>query len=141
MVDIAARRVEPFGDRATVERTEGEPRLPQPDGWGDRVVSTYVLDLLSDEDIRIVLGEAHRVLRPGGMLCVVGITPGEAGLSRLLMNVWQRIHALKPILVGGCRPLRVADYLDQQQWQPLHHSVVTAWGVSSEVTVARRNDA
>jgi hypothetical protein len=57
------------------------------------------------------------------------------------MNVWQRIHALKPILVGGCRPLRVADYLDQQQWQPLHHSVVTAWGVSSEVTVARRNDA
>jgi ubiquinone/menaquinone biosynthesis C-methylase UbiE len=34
------------------------------------LLSTYVLDLLSDDDIRAVVNEARRVLRPDGLLAL-----------------------------------------------------------------------
>jgi cyclopropane fatty-acyl-phospholipid synthase-like methyltransferase len=34
----------------------------------DRFISTYVLDLLSEENIDSLLSEAYRVLRTGGLL-------------------------------------------------------------------------
>ena len=50
MVTLASAALTPWADRARVLRTDGAVRLPAPDGSADRVVSTYVLDLLSPED-------------------------------------------------------------------------------------------
>ena len=45
-----------------------------PCGPHDRFVLTYVLDLLSPKDIGPVFAEAHRVLAPGGLPGLVGLT-------------------------------------------------------------------
>jgi len=138
MVDLAHQRLASFAARAQVRLSDGAPRIDAADATYDRVVSNYVLDLLSSADIGAVIAEAHRVLRPGGLLCLVGLTPGTTVLSRVVTSVWMGIHRMRPSLVGGCRPLELRDYLDRARWDIVHRSVVVAFGIASEVVVVRR---
>ncbi len=138
MVALARTRLARFGDRARVVVTDGEPRLPLVDGSAEGFVTNYVLDLLPYAEIDAVLAEAHRVLAPGGRLCVTGLTAGSGPLSRLVSGLWRGVQRLSPRLVGGCRPVRVVDHLDLAAWRPLHTKTVVAWGVPSEVLVAER---
>jgi SAM-dependent methyltransferase len=109
-----------------------------PDVSADRVVSNYVFDLLSPEATRAALDEAHRALAPGGLLCVTGLTPGENGLARLVSHVWKRVWMRWPVLVAGCRPVRLVDALDDAHWDVRHHRIVVSRGIASEAVVAVR---
>jgi len=135
MVALARRRLTPFAHRATVRRTDGTPPFDAPASTFDRVVATYVLDLLPDADVAAVLNEAHRLLRPSGRLCVAGLTWGSTPLPRLLACLWDAVHAARPRLVGGCRPMTVASRLARDRWCVQHREVVTGWGIPSEVLV------
>lgn len=136
MVGLARERLAPFRARAEVRLTDGDPVLPVPDRSTDRVVSTYVLDLLSEPDIGAFVADAHRALADGGRLCLVGLTDGERGLSRLVSSLWRRVHRRNPSRVGGCRPLCMAAHLPRDRWRVEHREVVTAWTIPSEILVA-----
>jgi ubiquinone/menaquinone biosynthesis C-methylase UbiE len=138
MVTLASTRLAPWSDRATVVLAGAEDGVPMADASADRVVSTYVFDLLSPEAISDALDEAYRVLAPGGLLCAAGLTPGEAGLAHVLSRAWKRVWMRRPVLVGGCRPIRVVDWLDPARWKVRHRRVVAAWGIASEVVIAAR---
>jgi ubiquinone/menaquinone biosynthesis C-methylase UbiE len=140
MVRLARTRLEPWGERARVVLSDGSPRLPLSDASADRLVSTYVLDLLGEDDIRAVLSEARRVLIPSGRLCLASLSFGRAPLSRLVCGLWTRVHALRPQLVGGCRPLHLAPLL-RAGWRLLHDSTVCTLGLCTEVVVAAPADA
>ncbi|MHB8420899.1 MAG: class I SAM-dependent methyltransferase [Myxococcales bacterium] len=136
MVELASARVLSWSDRAKIHLTEGSPKLPISDGTCDRFLSTYVLDLLSEEAIRATLREARRLLVPGGgRLCLASMTFGDTLPSRALCRLWSGIHRLNPGLVGGCRPLRLATFLEST-WQVQHHEVVRAFGIRTEVLIA-----
>lgn len=138
MVGLSAARLARFGPRARVVKTDGSPKLDFADGSFDRMFSAYVFDLLSEADITRLLDESYRVLRESGLLCTVGLTPGERGPSRLVTAVWTRVERLSPRLVGGCRPVRLASFLDRSRFHVVHHRIVTAWGVPSEVLIANK---
>ena len=138
MVRLAQTRLAPHSPRAEVILTEGEPPVDEPAASCDRFASNYVFDLLSHEDIRAVLREAHRMLRPDGLLCLAGISSGSSFVSRIVAGVVSWIQSLRPSLVGGCRPVDLLPFLLQSEWQVLHHSKVVAFGFSSEVLVAKR---
>lgn len=138
MVELARDRLRDFGPRVRLELSDGEPRVEAAAEAFDRFLSTYVLDLLPEEDTDRLLAEAHRVLRPGGRLCLVGLTSGEGLVPRLVSWLWTRVHSLRPRTVGGCRPQVVATRLDPESWRTLHCRVVTAYGIASEVIVAQR---
>jgi ubiquinone/menaquinone biosynthesis C-methylase UbiE len=138
MVALARQRLTPWRDRAEVRHSSGEPRIALPDGSCDRFVSAYVLDLLSDADIAATLGEAHRLLAPGGRLGLVSLTTGDDRLSRALCTAWSAVHRWSPALVGGCRPVVLRDRLSDEGWHTLHHEIVAAFGLRSEVLVAER---
>ena len=95
-----------------------------------------MLDLLAPDFIERLLSEAHRVLVPGGKLCLVSMTFGESPLSRAVCWGWQRLWRLSPSIVGGCHPIKLADYLPSGAWKPNHQTKVTSWGITSEVLVA-----
>jgi SAM-dependent methyltransferase len=135
MVELARSRVEPWADRAKVQRTAGAPTLPVSDGVCDRFLSTYVLDLLGEEELRGTLSEARRLLAPGGLLCLASLTYGETIRSRLVSGVWTAIHSVSPRLVGGCRPLHLEAYTGSD-WRILHREVVCAFGICTEVLIA-----
>jgi ubiquinone/menaquinone biosynthesis C-methylase UbiE len=135
MVALARSRLASFGPRAIVHQTDGSIRLPVADGSVDRVISVYVLDLLSDDDIRRFLAEAHRALRSAGRLCLASLTAGFGVLPRLVSGAWTLAYRLRPSLVGGCRPLRLAPHLDRARWTIRHRETLAPFGVPSEILV------
>jgi ubiquinone/menaquinone biosynthesis C-methylase UbiE len=137
MIGLATQRLARFAERASVTLTEGDVHFPFSDHSFDRVVATYVLDILGEDRIRELLREAHRLLSPGGLLCTLALTRGCSVPSRLLSGAWSGLYAMSPGLVGGCRPIAVADHLDGSLWRPRYRSVVVAWAVPSEVLVAQ----
>lgn len=135
MFELAEDRVAPWAGRAEVQLTDGSPSLLVGDDTADRFVSTYVLDLLSEEEIRAVLREARRVLIPGGRLCLASLTFGQTLPSRLVGRLWSAIHSLSPKLVGGCRPLDLRAIV-APDWQVLHREIVCVFGICTEVLTA-----
>jgi ubiquinone/menaquinone biosynthesis C-methylase UbiE len=135
MVERTRARLRPWAGRASVRRCEGEPSLPVGEGGCDRVISTYVLDLLAREDIEAFVAEARRALEPTGLLCLACLTEGNTRTSRALCRVWSGLHALEPALVGGCRPIELEPYLEG--WSLVHREVVCTMGFCSEVIIAR----
>lgn len=137
MVRLAKNRLRPFGERARVVQTDGTLRIDAAGGPFDRFISTYVLDLLSEDDVGAVLAEARRVLRPDGLLGLVSLTDGPSGLSRLVSTTWGGLHRLSPWLVGGCRPIALRTLLRNAHWRIEYANVIVAYGVPSEVAVAQ----
>ena len=136
MVAIARRRLAPFGPRAEVALTDGGLPFPDADGTYDRWISAFVLDLLPDDEIDAVISEAHRMLRPGGLLCLASLSCGSGPVSRTIARLWRGIHRLHPAWVGGCRPLEIAARLRPEDWHVEHHARFAPCGVPLEVVVA-----
>jgi SAM-dependent methyltransferase len=136
MVAITRERLAPWGDRAQVDQSDGGTTLPLADGSVDRFVATYVLDILSPDDIRALLGEAHRALAPNGRLCLASLTYGVGPVSRFVTGTWERIHRWRGSLTGGCRPIRLTDYVDADRWTIRFETVIVQFGVPSQVLVA-----
>jgi len=55
--------------------------------------------------------------------------------------VWASIHRSRASLVGGCRPIRLRQYVNPAHWELEYRNVVVAYGVPSEVLVARAKDS
>lgn len=136
MVALARQRLSPWQSRAVVEQSDGSPRIQAPDKHFDRFVSTYVLDLLSTEDIAVVFEDAHRVLSTDGLICLVSATHGRTPLERMVMGLAAGLHALSPSLVGGCRAVSLASFLRRGDWRVVHRNVTSKWGIASEVLIA-----
>jgi ubiquinone/menaquinone biosynthesis C-methylase UbiE len=138
MVQLAQARLERFGRRAEVRLSDGAPPSDRPAAAYDRFVSNYVLDLLSEDDIRSILLEAHRILRPSGLVCLVSLSTGSTRGSRVVAGLWTGVHRLRPALVGGCRPLELRPLLPESDWRIVHHARVAPYAVPSEAVVAAR---
>lgn len=143
MVQNAKRALEQFGARVSVRHLPtGNPRDVQ-EQTVDRFVSCYVLDLLSDADIGEVLALARRTLKPkDGRLVLAGITYGS---WRMPITVywtlrWELKRLWNPAQMGGCRPQRLAEYLDPAQWKVVTKELVFPVGrpwMCSEIVVAQ----
>lgn len=138
MLRLAANKLARFGPRAKVSPIAARARFPLADQSVDRVLATYVLDLLSEEDIALALSESRRVLVSGGKLGLVGLTHGVSLTSRLVIALWSIAFRLNPSWVGGCRPVAVAPLLDRTQWELEYREVISACGIPSEVLVAAK---
>jgi ubiquinone/menaquinone biosynthesis C-methylase UbiE len=138
MIRLAKTRLERFGGRVTVEQTNGSLHCEAVSLSCDRFVSTYVADLLSTSDMVALFSEAHRLLIPGGRLCLVSLTHGTSTFSRLVTSLWARLHRLAPTLVGGCRPLELQTVLEGSRFHLEYVQTVSAFGIPSEIVIAER---
>ncbi len=136
MVGLARRRIAPYAPRAQVALSDGAMVFPLPDHSVDRVVCVYLFDLLPEDDIRQAIAEAHRVLMPGGKLCLTSLSEGVTVASRIVTVLWSLAFRLHAPLVGGCRPLRLDAFFDQQSWSLERRNMVVKFGVPSEVIIA-----
>ena len=136
MITIAQKRILPYKKRAKVSQSDGSMHFPLPNDSVDCVVATYVLDLLPEEDILQAISEARRVLIPVGKLCLVSLTQGVSFVSRIFIALWSALFRLRPSLVGGCRPILLNSFFDQQSWSVDYRNVVIRFGVPSEVLIA-----
>ena len=135
MINLATERLAPYAERAKVVKSNGSIRFPVSDQSVDHVISTYVLDLLSEEDILLVFGEAHRVLTAGGKLCLVSLAKGVTFPSKIVSFIWMTLFRIRASLVGGCRPIRLESHFEQELWQFEYENVFTPFQVPSQVLI------
>lgn len=138
MVSLAQNRLARFGDRARVILTDNAKGLDLPDAAVDRFVSTYVFDLMPASEILSLLDEAARVVQPEGKLCLVSLTNSTQLFGRILTGMWSFVHQINPVLMGGCRPIELPEFVDENHWRVVHLSKAPRFGLTSEVLVAER---
>ncbi len=138
MARLAEKRLHPWRERVVIKAADGAKGLDLPDESFDRFVSTYVLDLLSYDDIRRIIVDACRILKPGGRLCLASLTRGTAAWGRIVSKAWECVYRRKPQLVGGCRPVELLDYLGLELWRIEYRNSVSSFGITSEIVVASR---
>ena len=136
MVRLAHENLVPWQARAQVTLSDGAMHFPLPDHSASHVVSTYVFELLPEDNVRAALGEARRVLTPGGKLCLLVLTQGRTAASRMLCRAWEGLYRLHAPLVGGCHPLLLDAFFDPIKWTIEYNMVVTQYAVPSQVLIA-----
>ena len=108
--------------------------LPFTDARFDLVFSSYLLDLFSLPDIEKALPEMRRVLRPSGRLILVHLRRESSWFDR----IWGLFYGMVPMLLGGCRPIRVAPYLPAAGFTIVEAHRIVQWGIPAEVILANR---
>jgi len=104
MVGLARERLKQWPERARIYQIDGRPKISEPDRGFDHFVSTYVLDLLAPNVVEQVVSEAHRLLVPGGKLCLVSLTFGGSPFPRAVSWVWLRCGISIPPLWVDAAP-------------------------------------
>lgn len=104
----------------------------------DRIFSSFCLDTMPADEIRRTLSNFHRLLQPGGLICLMSAAPGITFLSRMLMKAWQSLYALNPKLVGGTRVMSMQPFLRSTEFALEKRCSVVSRGFCSEVVIARR---
>jgi ubiquinone/menaquinone biosynthesis C-methylase UbiE len=135
MINLATSRLAAWTERAQVVLVDGSLPLPTDDGFADRVLSTFVFDLLDDAYARTVVDDLRRTLAPDGRLCLASLTYGERLLEQAVSRGWTGLWRLAPQLVGGCRPISVRALLEPD-WEIEHHSRVHRVGLVMDVVIA-----
>ena len=103
--------------------------LDFPDAAFDLVMNSYMFDLLPETDFVPVLEEFRRVLRPGGRLVQINMTAGRAWYNR----IWEGLYRLHPALLGGCRGVCMAPYLEQAGFVDVERVYISQRTFPSEV--------
>jgi ubiquinone/menaquinone biosynthesis C-methylase UbiE len=136
MEELASEQLKGWPDRVKLAVADGSQKIAAPDRTYDRFISTYVLDMFSRESVRGFLEEAHRMLEPEGKLCLVSLTEGKNRWGRIVTGLWKYVYALKPALVGGCRPVELLEFLDAGYWRIEYTDRVSSFGITSEIVIA-----
>jgi ubiquinone/menaquinone biosynthesis C-methylase UbiE len=132
MLRRAQRRLRAEGRKGSLCRGDA-CYLPFPVGSFDAIVSCYMLDLLSEADIRTALGEFFRVAKPEARLILAVMGRQNHALDSVWM--WTFHHA--PVLLGGCRPVALAPALVATGWSIEAEEKISQGGFPSELILAR----
>lgn len=139
MLQRAGERLNGYGKRARLIHGDAAGGLPIRDGVCDRYIAAYLVDLLGHEEAEAMIAEAHRILEPGGLICMASLTSNAPGIiSGLIANIWSVVHARMPLRVGGCRPVSLETLLVPHQWTVEYTQVVAPRSVASEIITARK---
>jgi ubiquinone/menaquinone biosynthesis C-methylase UbiE len=135
MINLANSRLAAWPERAKTVLVDGSLPLPADDAFADRVLSTFVFDLLDADYARAVLDDLRRILTSDGLLCLASLTHGERLIERGVSRTWTGLWRVAPQVVGGCRPINVSALLGGE-WQIQHDSRVHRWGLVTDVVIA-----
>lgn len=109
MLGLAANRLRAEHAAASLARAS-VLRLPFGSNRFDAVLSTGLLDLLSEADIGVAVGEMARVATAGARL-VFGIMELP---NTLVERAWMVAYRTAPELVGRCRPIALDAQLPER---------------------------
>jgi len=139
MIEVARKRLYPFGHKQ-VKAQERSAEIIQGDGTllpfdndsFDAVFLSFTLELFSDEEILVVLGECHRVLKREGRLGVVSLSKRDVLACRL----YERAHERWPVMLD-CRPVELRKNLETGGFRVQALKVETMWGLPVDVSLSK----
>lgn len=142
MLARAGTKLKKYALRAKLRPGDVTLGLTSPNESADRIIATYLFDLLSVTHSKNLLAEMHRVLRPGGLICIAGLTrKTQEPEMNIFSQLWALMQRVWPSLVGGCRPVQMLPMLEEDQWRVVAHESVAPRGLASEILIARKVSA
>jgi ubiquinone/menaquinone biosynthesis C-methylase UbiE len=139
MLARAGTRLKQYAPRVKLRPGDVSLGLTSPSESADRIIAAYLFDLLSPSHSKNLLGEMHRVLRPGGLICLAGLTlESDGGDMSIISQLWGLVQRRWPWIVGGCRPVDLRAMITAELWEIVAHETVAPRGLVSEVLVARK---
>jgi len=103
-----------------IEARDGRAEaIPSADGAFDFLCIGYALRHV--EDLTVAFAEFHRVLRPGGRVCILKITSPESRAGRIAMEAYMKMIAGVMCRVGNCS-LRTRE-LWKYYWETIDRCV------------------
>jgi ubiquinone/menaquinone biosynthesis C-methylase UbiE len=99
----------------------------------DRVFMCFTLELFNDPDMRAVLSECGRVLRPEGRICVVAMAKSEK--ENFMSKLYGAAHALYPDYVD-CRPIDAGGALEGAGFEVIDTKKASTFGLPVNVVTA-----
>lgn len=94
-------------------------------------LSSYVFDLLSPSDLEAALGEARRILRPGGKLATVTLAESDAFATRC----YESLHRMMPRKLD-CRPIPIRAFLQEAGFEIDRSVERTLYGLPVTIAIA-----
>jgi ubiquinone/menaquinone biosynthesis C-methylase UbiE len=127
-VDVASGMLEVARDVLT-ERAVVAPslvagdgrRLPFPDASIDCLLNSYTFEVMGEADIRLMLVETMRVLRPTGRAVIANLTDATNGGTEdeAMIADWKARYEADPEFFGGARPLQLESMLCAHGFDPV----------------------
>jgi demethylmenaquinone methyltransferase/2-methoxy-6-polyprenyl-1,4-benzoquinol methylase len=138
MLRQARKRLRREESTATVALICGDAAcLPHPPASMDAVFLSFTLELFDTPEIPVVLGECRRVLRPGGRLCVVGMS--RSGGANPLLRAYEWTHRHFPNFVD-CRPILVRRAVETAGFRVSRTDRMHMWLPVEVVLAVREGD-
>jgi ubiquinone/menaquinone biosynthesis C-methylase UbiE len=133
MMEIARKRIQAKGLERSAQMMQGDGTLlPFAPNSFDAVFLSFTLELFSDTEIPVVLGECHRVLKREGKLGVVSLAKRDVLACRL----YEWGHEHWPVLLD-CRPIELRKNLETGGFRVQAAKVQTMWGLPVEIALGR----
>ncbi len=115
MKKVALNNLKKKGLDTSVELvTANVKQMPYGDNNFDVIYVSFLLDLLSEEDISKALSEIKRVLKPDGRFMVVSMTKNGTGIYRVARRLYEWMYYKWPTILGyrtSCRPIYIENDL------------------------------
>ena len=99
----------------------------------DCIVSTFMLDLFSREEMEAMLKRWTSLLRSDGRLVLVYQAVTDCWHEQL----WDTVYRLVPYILGGCRGIAPIPLIEDAGLEIASRDLVTRLGVPQEIVVAR----
>jgi ubiquinone/menaquinone biosynthesis C-methylase UbiE len=132
MLARARTRLDQSGASGYVLKTGDAYHLEYSDASFDVILNNYMFDLIPERDFAVILSEFKRVLRPGGRIVLVNMTKG----SYFFNAIWEWLYKIWPTLLGGCRGIELAPYLEKAGFENIHREYISQLSFPSEVIYA-----
>lgn len=138
MLQQTRRRAERAGHNNFQLQLADARRLPFADNAFDVLYNSYMLDLIPFGEMRGVLAEFHRVLKPGGRLALVNLSKERPSERPWLEWLYQRLpRRWVPFLFGGCRPVLMECLVREAGFRQVEREFVRHW-MHTEIVLARK---
>lgn len=108
--------------------------LQEADAQFDLIMNNYMFDLISFDEMDIVLKEFKRVLKKEGKLVLVNMTVGEKFGS----GIYDLMYRVSPKMMGGCRGIRLSEKLSQHGFRVKLREYYQQLLFPSEVILAQK---
>jgi demethylmenaquinone methyltransferase/2-methoxy-6-polyprenyl-1,4-benzoquinol methylase len=134
MKDITQRRLEKKGLADIVELHCGDAiKTPYNESIFDAVFMSFVLELFDTPEIKIVLKEINRIIKPNGRLGIISLSK-ENGNSRMLKAYeWIHKHFTK---IADCRPIYVEQAIKNAGNQIIYKENIKIFGLPGEIVIS-----
>jgi ubiquinone/menaquinone biosynthesis C-methylase UbiE len=109
-------------------------RLPYKDSSFDFVFSSYVFDLLPEDDFIHVLSEFRRVMKNNASGLIITMSMGDKWYNKF----WYLLSKYFPSLLTNCRPVEITDSLTKMKFEITNRENISQNTFPSEIIKFRK---